>query len=739
MNIPVSKTIQAYERFSEKPTFCRILQALISSLGICFLVWAFYDSRFRDTEGFFEGAVCLPVTVGVALIILGWALNSRWKKFAFWLALALMGQAVALQLIEAGPYMRYQHYKTLSRLLEETNPLLLLCVVVQTALVLAGLKTRWPKIRAWFSQTLKPWQLFGIGLIFFFSSATVSRKFTIYATELFFASFIQAVNLGNIVLIAWATPEIKLVPLKKIIDKLIGSEENNDIDEPRIIDSFTVMAAFWVTIIAAILCIYSYQRHPHIPDEVVYLYQARHLSEGVLAMPAPPVPEAFDIYLMHFDGKRWYPSPPAGWPAMLALGVLLGIPWLINPILAGLNILLSYLFIQEIYSRYTARMVVLLLCFSPWYIFMAMNFMTHTFTLTCALCAALAIIKARKSGRAIWGWLGGIATGMVSLIRPLEGLIVAGLLGLWSIGIGGRRLKTSAILGLILGSIIVGSFVLPYNKFLTGDPVVFPIMAYTNKHFGPKANSLGFGPDRGMGWPIDPFPGHSPLDALVNANLNTFSINIELFGWSTGSLFLIAFLLFKGNLRRSDFLMIAVIAAVFGAHFFYYFSGGPDFGARYWYLMLVPCIVLTVRGIEVFNHTFGNKVANLNLRSAKVKIGFIILCLMTFVNYFSWRAIDKYHHYLGMRPDIRYISKDYGFGKSLVLIRGNEHSDYASAAAYNPVDLHSDVPIYAWDRNPRLRAQLLAAYSDRSIWIVNGPSITHGAFEVAEVPQSVDK
>ena len=47
--------------------------------------------------------------------------------------------------------------------------------------------------------------------------------------------------------------------------------------------------------------------------------------------------------------------------------------------------------------------------------------------------------------------------------------------------------------------------------------------------------------------------------------------------------------------------MLAVIAVIVGLHCFYWFSGGPDFGARYWYLVLIPCIVLAVRGLDVLS------------------------------------------------------------------------------------------------------------------------------------------
>lgn len=713
----------------------RVLQLVFTIIGISVFVWAFSDPRFRNTEGFLDGTFCLMVSIGAALIILGWKIAGRLGKPAFWFVLTLVGQAVILQMIEAGPYCNYQHFKPL----KDIHPILLIYLAVQTVFVVAGFRARWAKMRVWLGRHFKLWQLLGVGLVFFLYSATMSSNITVYLTELFFAAFVQAVNLGNIVLVVWALPTEAIVYLKQKLDKIFGQSQNGEAGIPKKWDRFALCAAIWVTVFAGILCVVSYEKHPHIPDEISYIYQARYFAEGMITMPAPAVPEAFNLFLMDNDHGRWYSAQLPGWPAVLAFGFLLGVPWLVNPVLAGVNILLISHFLLELYDRRTARMTVFLLCFSPWYIFMAINFMGHTFTLTCALVAALAVLRARKSSKAIWGWLGGIAVGMMSLIRPLEALALAGLLGLWAIGIGGKRLKYSAIVGLLIGAMIIGSAGLFYNKYLTGHPAKFPFMVCMDKVNGPGSNALGFGPNRGFGWHknyrfLDPYPGHSPLESFINANLNIFAINTELFGWSTGSLVLIAIVLFSRKMCRSDRIMLAVICAIIGIHTFYWFSGGPDFGARYWFLIIVPCVVLTVRGIEYL-------VGKLNSDSDQTRgvhavIAVVLLCMMALLNYIPWRAVDKYHHYRGFRPDIRKLAKEYDFGKALILISGNNYNEYPSAAIYNPVDLRDDKPVYAWDASPEIRRQLLQNYSDRMVWILNGPSVTHKGFEVAAGPVS---
>jgi hypothetical protein len=634
--------------------------------------------------------------------------------------------------------------------------LLLACLLAQTALVSAGLITRWSSIREWLGRHFRSWQIVGAGLVFFLTSATVSRDVRIYLMELPFAAFAQTVNLMNVLLAALALPKGVLAQWKERLDKLFGRAESVTLlpllpHVPRSVDILAPLAAIWVTALAAGLSFFSYERHPHIPDEVVYLLHARYLANGMLTMPAPTVPEAFNIDLMNYEADRWFCPVPPGWPAILSLGVMLGAAWLVNPALGGLNVLLAYALVRELYDRRAARMTALLLCVSPWHVLMGMNFMPHTFTLTCALGAAVSVMRARRKTRWASGWalLGGVATGMVGLIRPLEGLVVAGLIGLWVIGLGGRRLKISGITAFALGLIAVGAAVMPYNKLLTGSPTKFPIMAYADKYYGPKTNALGFGPERGLGWALDPYPGHGWRDVVVNSNLNLTSINFELLGWSGGSLLFIALLIFAGAARGRDYLMLATIAAVFVAHIFYWFSGGPDFGARYWYLMIVPCVALTVRGIQFLEEKLDRDAGPsllspqpgqtevrpaFSLQGARVVVLALSCCALTLVNYFPWRAIDKYHHYLGMRPDILRLARQYDFGKSLVLIRGERFPDYASAAVYNPLDLRAAAPVYAWDRNPEVRARALSAYADRTVWIIEGPSITGAGFKVVEGP-----
>ena len=263
----------------------------------------------------------------------------------------------------------------------------------------------------------------------------------------------------------------------------------------------------------------------------------------------------------------------------------------------------------------------------------------------------------------------GLALGFGSWIRPLDALIAAVLMGLWSLGWGGKRLKSGALAGLVLATAGSGAGTLYYNHLFTGSVTSFPIQAYMDRHYGPNSNAFGFGADPGFPWQMDPYPGHGLRDVVVNTNLNLFSVNVELFGWSIGSLLVVALLLFGRGGRGADFGMVFTIVAVIGALSFYWFSGGPDFGARYWYLAIVPLTALTARGIEFLKELLERSGPQGAPDGTRIHLAVVTLCGLTLVNYLPWRAIDKYFHYLGMRPEIGRLAEEYDFRESLVLVR----------------------------------------------------------------------
>jgi len=645
------------------------------------------------------------------------------RNAALWLALLTLGQAATLQLTSAGPGVHYQHLLSPAAMAASAARWAPLVLLLEVLAVAVGLGREWPRVRGMLRAALPGWRLPVAAAAFALTSATVSRAPAEYAVELILATLLQLAHLGAAVLAGLSLAGPAAEGLGRQVAGLLGTDRDGPV---RFFDRVAVAGAAWTVVVSSLLVVLSYQRHPHIPDEVVYLLHAKYFAAGMLWMPAPPVPEAFELDLMVMEATRWFSPVPPGWPAVLAVGVKLGAPWFVNPVLGGISILLAHAVVAEVMDRRTARVTVLLMSVSPWHLFVSMSLLGHEAALACALGAALAVVRLRAGRGLGWAVSGGACLGMLSLIRPLEGLVWALLLGAWSLGARGRgpllRFAPAAVL--TAATVAVGAIQLWYNRALTGRPGYFPITLYTDRAYGPHVNDLGFGASRGLGWGFDPFPGHGPLDVVVNTNLNVTVTNVELLGWACGSM-VVLLLLLAGPRRRGAGLMLGAIGAVAGVHAFYWFSGGPDFGARYWYLIIVPALALAARGIE--NAAGG---WDSGARAGRVGFAALGLALAALIVFVPWRARDKYHHYRGMRPDVRALAAEHGFGRSLVLVRGRQHPDFAGAAAYNRVGLTGDGPVYAWERDQETRRRLLAAFPDRPVWLLEGLSQAGGGYRL---------
>jgi 4-amino-4-deoxy-L-arabinose transferase-like glycosyltransferase len=664
--------------------------------------------------------------LALVLVVLVASLRGGWMRSALWLVLAIGARVASLSLYQAGPTVTYHHYRIEG---EPAKLIAILCALALQALFVAwGLRGCWREIGAWLDRNLSEWKRLAIAGAMLVVSAKISQPADRSVGEFVLAITLELVSLANFVLVVRALPSGALARFDAWLDRVLGARAKNE-PEPGRFDRFALIVAVASLVLAAVLNVFVYERHPHVPDEVVYLLHARYLAAGHLSLPAPPVPAAFDIDLMMLENGRWYCPVPIGWPLALAVGAFFGVPWLVNPLLGGLTIVALYAFVRELASRRTARIVVVLLAASPWFVFLNMSFMTHSWTLLCAVVAALGVARSRRTGSIAWCVLGGAAIGMVALIRPLDGVVLALALGLWSIGLGGARLKIASIATLVISTAAVAAITLPYNAHLTGNPLLFPITHYVDVVYGPGKNDMGFGPEKGLNWGgLDPWPGHTPFQALVNSQFNGFAIDAELFGWSIGSLFLVWLWMFAGSWSRTDKLMLAFIAAVVLSAGLYWFAGGPDFGARYWYLAIVPLVWLCASGLRALEERLAEP--------ARVRALVCAALLVSWFTWMPWRAVDKYWHYRGMTPTARRLLENRDLSRSLVVVGGNRHPQFASAAMCNSLDLETTKPVFAWWSDQETFEKLLDHYADRDVWYMQPDVFGSGYQLCGPIPAS---
>ena len=123
-------------------------------------------------------------------------------------------------------------------------------------------------------------------------------------------------------------------------------------------------------------------------DESAWSFQARIFAAGTLTAEAPAtVSPGFEWNLIHRG--RWFTQYPPGWPAILALGQLLHIEWLVNPLLGLLLLILTHRLGLELFDEATARAAVALCVLSPYFLFDCVGYLSHTL---CAVLIAAALL-----------------------------------------------------------------------------------------------------------------------------------------------------------------------------------------------------------------------------------------------------------------------------------------------------------------------------------------------------------
>lgn len=475
-----------------------------------------------------------------------------------------------------------------------------------------------------------------------------------------------------------------------------------------------VVPAVFAVAASLALGAFAFQHLPHVEDEVAYLFQARTFAAGALSAPTPPeaAQPGLAYYLLEVQGGRWYSTSVPGWPLVLAPFVALGVPWLVNPILAGVSVLLAYAIAQRRLGRDQADFVALMMACSPWLLAAAASFMPHTLTLTLLLFGWWLVVRAEgveRAGRRLF--LAGLAFGWIFLTRPLDGLVLGGLTGLWVLV--GPRGTVARAATYAAGCVATGMLLLLHNLALTGSPMRLALSAYLDKHWAPGANAFGFGPAIGPpgGWgALDLWPGHGPAEAVLNTVNLTASLQFDLLGWSVGSLALVyAFFLWTRAKRAFDWVMVTVAAVIVLVTALYWFADSYYFGPRYWFLAAFPLFYLSARGYDALRARFPDE------DGAHVRIDSILAlsCLFGLLVFTPWRGTTKYHEYGNFHASYREALATGRFGNAIVLIRksGNE----GSALMLNDPWFAPDRPIFLLDTGTLDEAALKAAFPGRAI------------------------
>jgi len=282
-----------------------------------------------------------------------------------------------------------------------------------------------------------------------------------------------------------------------------------------------------------------FERLPHLEDELAYIFQARIFARGDVVVASPEPRRAFwQPFVVDYEpqGTRFGKYSP-GWPALLAIGVLLGQMSFVNAAAAALNVALVYRLGREVFNPDVGVIAAALMAFSPMALLLNASLMGHTTALCCFtlfMYAYWRLSRPRSRHRLRWAALAGLALGLLIVNRPLTAVGVTLPFVLWS----GLRVLRAALDGwrsapekllptlqplLLLAAIaLLMSSALPlFNYAATGDPtqnlytLVWPY------------DRVGFGECCGRS-------GHTIVKGILHTRYDLSLTAADLFGWQAG-------------------------------------------------------------------------------------------------------------------------------------------------------------------------------------------------------------
>ncbi|MDD2694638.1 MAG: hypothetical protein PHD58_01795 [Anaerolineales bacterium] len=354
---------------------------------------------------------------------------------------------------------------------------------------------------------------------------------------------------------------------------------------------------------AALVSELVFERMVHIEDEMAYVWQAQAIARGQLTLPSPPHPKSFLVpFVVDYNGLR-FGKYPLGWPALLGIGVFLGLRAWINPLLAGVGMWFTYLLGKRLFGKAVGLLAAGLTLTSPFFLMNSGSLLSHPFGLALSAGFALSWLAAWEphpqegagegGAKTVNTWLPTLAAalslGMLILTRPLTAVGVAlpftvhGVVLLVRGGAATRRRL------LAFGAVVLAMAGLHFlwQAAVTGDALLNPYTLWW------EYDKVGFGP--GFGHTEE---GHNLDMARVNTRFSLRVGRHDLFGWGAYSWIFLPFGLLATLYRRNwkALLALGAFPALVFVYVFYWIGSGL-FGPRYYYEGLYSLTIASAAGI----------------------------------------------------------------------------------------------------------------------------------------------
>lgn len=480
--------------------------------------------------------------------------------------------------------------------------------------------------------------------------------------------------------------------------------------EPRKVILFICILALLCSSAVASL---AFERLPHLEDEVAYLFQAKTIALGRLTVPTPDEPESFwTPFVLDLHGQRFGKYPP-GWPAVLALGVLAGTPWLVNPILAAVALYLLYRLGRSLYDARTGLLAAALALASPLFLVLSGSYLSHLASLVWLLLFTLWFVWAAQ-GR---GWqyaLGaGAALGLAFLTRSLTAVAFCTPFAVYALlqVVRRRQAHWAHYFLVALSALALGAMLPVYQWAVTGDPWLNPYVLWW------PYDRLGFGPGKGA------MPGgHSLHYAWINLKQDLSRTATDALGWTAASWLPLVPGLAMHRRRARDWGLLTPLCCVVIAYLFYWI-GSPSrlWGPRYYFEGLGGWWLVSAVGLLKVWDWIRSRRGRMRTVAAAGMI--LVVAISPGLN-IPGRMQEAHGFYGITRAQLKPITEA-GIQHALVIVYAERWLEYgAMLGTMSP--MLDDSIVYARGSSPEQDTAVIEQFPDRSVYYLHQGQLQSG-------------
>ncbi len=376
-------------------------------------------------------------------------------------------------------------------------------------------------------------------------------------------------------------------------------------------------------------------------DEVAYFFQSRVFASGRLSAPAPELSDPRNYFpFRHFifrDGM-WLIMYTPTHAFMMAPFTFLHISWMLGPV-EGILILLGFFLLVRTWSgELCARVCVILLLLSPFFLLMIPTHMAHNSNLLFVTWSLLFLSKGWKEEKLLLSVLAGLFLGIAFTTKPYPVFAWGLSISVFLLFRGKKGFRH--LLCMAAGALPPAAYLLAMNMHYTGNPL------HTTYELARGGSLVGFGKGSAY-YPVYGNFDHTIWKGIKNVMHQFIVGSVALFGWPGISSIPILIALWKGTGKaavRWLFVPPAVLALLLVAHY----APAIAYGPRHYFTMIPLFIFLSALGISIFIKYMGRKFSRRGSNFAVLLIsGLFCLTLILYLpeeitlRSGPWQAIDR--------------------------------------------------------------------------------------------------